>query len=281
MDATQCFQEIIYIYKRCRELEKILKSSFYKEEEIVLLIEEAKKRLRKSRTEKYNKKIEELSKQLKEVSQNLEIELNGLMKTMNVTGDEETKETSIVNGGSSGTECKEGESSNAHNTCDKEKEVDSGAGNEPLKSSSEGESKPAVEDNSRAVSESQIAGSRSVGGSVPVDTGIDADTHTLCLKICGHLQDRMKRILEEVVPKWLAEGNILIDDEMCNNISQMSVSDIIESPVDLPEDNTEVSSSDIQEVMSPTTPTDIPEIVDEAVAFSKLNYVFTLTLNYL
>ncbi|XP_063446086.1 (E3-independent) E2 ubiquitin-conjugating enzyme UBE2O-like [Mytilus trossulus] len=289
MDATQCFQEIIYIYKRCRELEKILKSSFYKEEEIVLLIDEAKKRLRKSRTEKYNKKIEELSKQLKEVSQNLEIELNGLMKTMSVTGNEETNETSIVNGSSLETECKEGESSNAENVCDKVK--DSGAVNEPLKSSSEGktgtdnskasvsepqiigaegESKSAGEDNSvAAVSESQIPGSSSVVGSVPADTGIDADTHTLCLKICGHLQDRMKRILEEVVPRWLADGNILIDDEMYNNISQMSVSDIIESPVDLPEDNnTQVSSSDIQEVMSPTTPTtptDIPEIVDEAV----------------
>ncbi|XP_052069646.1 (E3-independent) E2 ubiquitin-conjugating enzyme UBE2O-like [Mytilus californianus] len=293
MDATQCFQEIIYIYKRCRELEKILKSSFYKEEEIVTLIEEAKKRLRKSRTEKYNKKIEELSKQLKEVSQNLEIELNGLMKTMSVTGNEETKETSIVTSESGrnekgnilGTECKEGESRNAQNNCDKVKEVETGAGNEPLMSSSEGKtgahnSKTTVSEshivgadseggnNSRAaVSESDIPGSSSVGANVPAETGIDSDTHTLCLKICGHLQDRMKRILEEVVPRWMAEGNILIDEDMCNDISQMSVSDTAVSPVDLPEDNdTQVSSSDIQEVMSPTTPTEIPEIVDEVVA---------------
>jgi flagellar motor switch protein FliM len=40
---------------------------------------------RKSRTEKYNRKIEELSKQLKKVSQNLDVELNDVMTTIPVT----------------------------------------------------------------------------------------------------------------------------------------------------------------------------------------------------
>ena len=345
IDATQCFQEIIYIYKKCRELEKILKSSFYKDEEIVNLIEEAKKQLRKSRTEKYNRRIEELSKQLKEVSQNLEVELNGVMTTIPVNGDGNKQEGSqnIENGvpyaseinnentevvqsesdtGRTGNKmetltsnemlvklnsiemlaendlqnvcehgndlgqteetihhCKEGDGDlgQTEETIHHCKEGDGGQTEETIHHCKEGDGKPSggkecpllctKRDDHFETAETCAKGS-----------GIDLETQTLCLKICGHLQDRMKTILEEVVPQWMADGNILIDDEMCKVTSQMYVS---EESISSSDTQPLTVLSDVEEVTS--SPVDIVEITEETTASSKLSLAlyFNFTDNFM
>jgi hypothetical protein len=311
IDATQYFQEIIYIYKKCRELEKILKSSFYKDEEIVNLIEEAKKQLRKSRTEKYNRRIEELSKQLKKVSQNLEVELNGVMTTIPVT---EEGSPNIENGvpytraiNNENTEVVQSESDTGRtgnkmetltsnemlvklnsieimaendlhslqNIC--ENGNDLGRTEETIHRYKEGDGK--TSDGKEYPLQCTKRGDHfETAETCAKGSGIDLETQTLCLKICGHLQDRMKTILEEVVPQWMAEGNILIDDEMCKKTSQMYVSEDIISSSD-----TEPLAvlSDVQEVTS--SPVDIVEITEETTISSKLSLdlYFSFTDNFM
>lgn len=307
IDATECFQEIIYIYKKCRELEKILKSSFYKDEEIVNLIEEAKKQLRKSRTEKYNRRIEELSKQLKEVSQYLGEELNDVMTTMPVTGDGNKQEGSqnIENGvpykreiNNENTDVVQSESAtgmtgnkmetltnsemlvklnsieimaendlhNLQNVC--EHGNDLGQTEETIHRSNEGDG--LTSDGKEYPLLCTKTGDHFETAETSAKcSGIDLETQTLCLKICGHLQERMKTILEDVVPQWMADGNILIDDEMCSTTSQVYVSEEIISSSDT-QPLTELS--DVQEVTS--SPVDIVEITEETTASSKLSLDF-------
>lgn len=277
IDSTQCYQEIIYIYKKCRELEKILKSSFYKDEEIVELIEEAKKQLRRSRTDKYNRRIEQLSKQLKEVSQ--DVDLNGMMRTISVCSEDETQDRRVVKPGlvehmvlNNSTADMQNDTENKLTTDKVMTELDKDSENIcDIKKSDEivdlhkdGVNTESFNvDGAKVEDNSNTTGTRS-DDRVPV-SGIDIETKTLCLKICGHLQDRMKRILEEVVPRWMADGNILIGDQ--KTTSQMSVSDEVTSSPDISEDiQSQTESSDIQEVTSPMSPTSMSEMIDEITA---------------
>lgn len=49
-NVTQCFQDLLSVYRKCRDLEKILKSSFFEDPDIVKLVAEVKEALRTERT---------------------------------------------------------------------------------------------------------------------------------------------------------------------------------------------------------------------------------------
>ena len=61
-NSKQVFQDILEIFKKCKEMEKITKSSFFKEEEISDLMSEIKEELRKENTTKLAKHVATLYK---------------------------------------------------------------------------------------------------------------------------------------------------------------------------------------------------------------------------
>ncbi|XP_069123248.1 (E3-independent) E2 ubiquitin-conjugating enzyme-like [Argopecten irradians] len=56
-NPEQCFTDIIAIYRKCRELDKIIKSSYFDCPEIVVLIEDIKAKLRKEKCNKINRHL--------------------------------------------------------------------------------------------------------------------------------------------------------------------------------------------------------------------------------
>lgn len=61
-NSRQVFHDILAIFKRCKEVEKILKSSFFEDEEIADLIADIKHELRKEKTAKLARHIAEVYK---------------------------------------------------------------------------------------------------------------------------------------------------------------------------------------------------------------------------
>ncbi|KAJ8300817.1 hypothetical protein KUTeg_022336 [Tegillarca granosa] len=55
-----CYRDILTIYRKCRDLEKILKSNYLEDSDIVDLIEEVKREQRKEKTKKINKHLLEV-----------------------------------------------------------------------------------------------------------------------------------------------------------------------------------------------------------------------------
>ncbi|KAL5018693.1 hypothetical protein ScPMuIL_004415 [Solemya velum] len=49
-NVTQCFQDLLSVYRKCKDLEKILKSSFFEDPDVVKMVAEVKEALRTERT---------------------------------------------------------------------------------------------------------------------------------------------------------------------------------------------------------------------------------------
>ncbi|OWF39374.1 Ubiquitin-conjugating enzyme E2 O [Mizuhopecten yessoensis] len=56
-NPEQCFQDIIAIYRKCRELDRIIKSSYFENPDILGLIEDIKAKLRKEKCNKINRHL--------------------------------------------------------------------------------------------------------------------------------------------------------------------------------------------------------------------------------
>ncbi|XP_005110437.1 (E3-independent) E2 ubiquitin-conjugating enzyme UBE2O [Aplysia californica] len=60
VSAPDCFHDIIRIYRNCHDLDKILKSSFFSDPELQLLISQAKQELKRDKTNKISKHLTQL-----------------------------------------------------------------------------------------------------------------------------------------------------------------------------------------------------------------------------
>ena len=101
-NSKQVFQDILAIFKRCKEMEKLMKSSFFNEPEISNLISEIKEELRKENTTKLARHVATLYKYRTAASSETENADKTERDKAKVTGTvEECNENNIVSGVSS------------------------------------------------------------------------------------------------------------------------------------------------------------------------------------
>ena len=60
VSAPECFHDILRIYRNCHDLDKILKSSFFSDPELVALISQAKQELKKDKNNKISRHLTQL-----------------------------------------------------------------------------------------------------------------------------------------------------------------------------------------------------------------------------